>query len=470
MTKPRPKGDVPQQLELSPESRSAVDLLSSLLAEPLIADVLGEDTAPQSRAIYTRAVTIWMLILQRLGKGMTLEDVVSHMIDFNCNLFPDNKRVREGTLSKNSSTYSAARQELPLETVLAFSNAVCDYLGRTSEPIFEDRRLFILDGTTMTLTPTPELREAFPPASNQHGESVWPIALLAVAHELRTGCALLPQIDPMYGPNKSSETKQCLKIIENLPENSIVMADSNFGIFGVAYACRQAGHNFLLRLTAQRFKSLVKQARLHSQEGQCKTYTLSWHPSAQDRRSTLELPKGTRLTCFLHEVTLPNGQLLYLVTDLRTSAPCAAELYRQRYKAEFDIRDVKVTLDTESIRAQSVSMVMKELMSSIVAFNLVAQLRRQAAKLAKVEPRRLSFTGVWRTFRNDLLFTNATTPEEWQEQYTKALISASRCLLPKRKMPRTCPRVAHHRRPKTTKFQKSQRSSKASKPPPVAPK
>ena len=470
MTKSPSRRNLPEPVELLPESRSAVDLLSKLLAEPVIADVLGEDVAPQTRMVYTRAVTIWMLILQRLGKGMTLSEVVSHLLKFDHGLLCDNKRVREGMLSHNNSAYNAARQHLPLETVLEFSRAVCDYLGRTSEPVFEDRRIFILDGTTITLPPTPELRSAFPPAPNQHGESVWPIALLAVAHELRSGCALLPQVDPMYGPNKSSETKQCLKIIEGLPENSIVMADSNFGIFGVAYACRQAGHNFLLRLTAQRFKSLVKQATLHSQEEQCKTYLLSWHPSAQDRRSTPELPKGTRLECFLHEFTLPDGQLLYLVTDLRISGLCAAELYRQRYNAEFDIRDVKVTLQTENIRAKSVSMFMKELMSSIVAFNLVAQFRRQAAKLARVEPRKLSFSDIWRAFRYELLYANATTPEQWQEQYTRALIRASRCLLPNRKKPRSSPRIAHHRRPKTTKFQKAQRSSKATKPPPVAPK
>ena len=469
MTKSLSRRDTSEQAELSPESRLAVDLLSKVLAEPVIAETLG-DLATQARMIYTRALTIWMLILQRLGKGMTLNEVVCHLLRFDHGLLGDNKRVREGTLSNNNSAYSAARQELPLERVLVFSRAVCDYLAQTSEPIFEDRRIFILDGTTFTLPPTPELRSAFPPASNQHGESVWPIALLAVAHELRSGCALLPQIDPMYGPNKSSETKQCLKIIEDLPENSIVMADSNFGIFGVAYACRQAGHNFLFRLTTQRFKSLVKQATLHSQEEQCKTYMLSWRPSPQDRRSTPELPNGTRLECYLHEFTMPDGQPLYLVTDLKISGPCAAELYRLRYNVEFDIRDVKVTLHTESIRAKSVAMFMKEIMSSIVGFNLMAQFRRQAAKLAQVEPRKLSFTDVWRTFRYELLYANATTPEQWQEQYTRALISASRCLLPNRKKPRSSPRKAHPRRSKTTKFQKAQRASKASKPPPVAPK
>ena len=453
--------------ERSEELHSAVDLLGRLIKEPAIIDLLREETAPQTRMVYTRAVTIWMLILQRLGRGLTLEDTVKQLLKFNHNLLPDNKRVRDRTLSKSTSAYSEARKRLPLETVLKFSHAVCDYLGRTSEPVFEDRRIFIIDGTTITLPPTPELQKAFPPALNQHGQSVWPIAQLAMAHELRSGCALLPQVDPMYGPNAISEVKQCLNIIERLPEKSIVMADSNFGIFSVAHACLQSRHDFLLRLTAQRFNAFCEKAQLDSQEGDIKTYRFFWQPSAQDRRSTPGLTQRTAIPCYIHEVPLPGEKPLYLVTCLTVTGPCAAELYRRRYDAEFDIRDVKVTLDTEGIRAKSLPMVMKELACSIVAFNLAVQFRRQAAKLAKVEPRRLSFSSVWRTFRYDVLYANATTQEQWQELYTQALINASQCLLPNRKETRSSPRKAHPRRPKSTKFQKSLRSKKISKPPPL---
>lgn len=47
-------------------------------------------------------------------------------------------------------------------------------------------------------------------------------------------------------------------------------------------------------------------------------------------------------------------------------------------------------------------MVGKELLCNIVAYNLLLHLlhlRRKAAQLAGVEPRWLSFTGVWTTMR-----------------------------------------------------------------------
>lgn len=454
----------------SSQLRSALALLSQLMSEPTVASALGEIENPQTRKVYTEAVTIWMLILQRLGKGLSLSETVSQVLKFDQNLLPDNKRVREGTLSRNNSAYNAARQRLGVDKVFAFSQQVCDYLGRTSEPVFSGRRVFTLDGTTITLPPTPQLRKAFPPATNQHGESVWPVAMLMVAHELSSGCALLPQVDPMYGENRSSEAEQSRTIIQGLPEGSIVMADANFGIFSVAQACQQAGHDFLFRLSHQRFKALRKQGQLHSEDADCKTYQLIWRPSPKDRQGTPELPENAAIECFLHEVPLPEGKALYLVTSLAVTAPCAGELYSRRYDVEFDIRDVKVTLDTENIRAQSLPMVMKELMTSIVAFNLVAQFRRQAAKLAKVEPRKLSFTGVWLTFRHELLFCGATTEQQWLQCYTAALITAGERRLPNRKAPRNCPRQAHPRRQKSTKFQKSLRSKNAHETPPLASK
>ena len=43
-----------------------------------------------------------------------------------------------------------------------------------TEPSFEGRRAFLVDGTTITLAPEPALQKAFPPASNQLGEAVFP--------------------------------------------------------------------------------------------------------------------------------------------------------------------------------------------------------------------------------------------------------------------------------------------------------
>lgn len=457
MTLPPVKSDGDSLLQpRTEELSSALNLLRSIMGAPEQQQLLNPDARPVNSMVYTHGVTLWMLILQRLGGGKTLNEVVSQIISHDRDLLPDNKRVRENTLSGNSAAYSQARKRLPLEMLLEFSNRVCNYLGQISEPLIAGQRVFLLDGTTITLAPTKVLQEAYPPATNQHGTSVWPVVQLMIANEMQSGCALLPQVDPMYGPNRVSEAVQAQRIVQQLPSHSIVMADSGFGIYSVAHHATLAGHDFLFRLTAKRFKSLRRKAEPIEEGPTHKTHHLLWKPSANDRKSSPDLPQDVSIEVVLHEVEISSDMTLYLVSGLELDGPTTAHIYNRRYDIEFDIRDVKVTLDAENIRAKSVEMFQKELYTSIVAYNLVAQFRRQAAKLSHVPPRRLSFKGVWTTLKDRLLLQPACSFQEWLDRYADALYRASQMKHPQRKQPRSYTRKAHFRRPKTTKFQKSQ--------------
>lgn len=444
----------------SDEIASAINLLNTLIAAPEQSELFDPEERPNSKMVYTNGVTLWMLTLQRLGGGRTLDEVVSDIITHNYELLPDNKRTREGTLSESSSAYSRARKRLPLSTVEEFSKRVANFLGESSPPVVKEKRVFILDGTTITLAPTKALQQAYPPATNQHGESVWPVALMMVANEMQSGCALFPEIGPMYGKNNTSEAVLAQRIVKQLPENSIVMADANFGIFSVAYHTVETKQDFLFRLTKARFKSLRRQADLIDEGPTHKTYHLMWKPSPKDRRSTPDLAEDASIEVIIHEVEISSSVTLYLITTLEMDALSAADLYNRRYDVEFDIRDIKVTMDTENIRAKSVDTFKKELHASIVAYNLTVQFRRKAAELAKVKPRQLSFKGIWTTMKNHLLFQPACSFEEWQERYAIALYHASKKKHPHRKEPRSYPRKAHPRRQKTTKFEKALRKKK----------
>lgn len=441
-------------------------LLSELIGLPAIKKEFENDANAPTARVYTQAPTLWLLVLQRLGGGLTLENAVKDLIENHSDILPQNRRVTEGRLSENNSAFNKARQKLPIAVVEEFSHRVCDHLARRAEPAFLGKRVFILDGTTITLPPTPALKKAFPPATNQHGESVWPVAMLMVANEMQTGCALVPQVDPMFGPNNSSENKQAEQVIDRLPDNSIVLADSGFGVFSVAFHSQSRGKEFLLRLTKQRYQSHLKKATLVEEGKGYRTHHLIWEPSAKERKNHPDLPADASVEVFIHQVDLENGQTLELVSNIETDAISVGQLYRRRYDVEFDIRDLKVTMDTENIRAKSVDTMMKELLGSVIAYNLVAQLRKQAAKLINVEPRRLSFSGVWTTFQYNLLYKDFSTLEAWTLAYHKALVSASGRKLPNRKEPRSYPRLAHPRRQKSTKFQRSLQKQKAQNPTP----
>lgn len=450
------------------EFHAAINLLRELFPE----EALNQRQPSSPNTVYTTLVTLWMLTLQRLGCGKTLAEVVRDVLSHNRELLPQNKRVQEGTLSLSSAAYSNARQRLTLETVEYFADRVSrSIIASSPASWFADRRAFILDGTTITLPPTPELQQAFPPATNQHGETVWPVAMLLVAHELQTACALVPEIGAMYGENNTSEAKLAKAMTRRIPRGSLVMADSGFGIFGVAHSVVHSGCPILFRMTKSRFKTVRRQATLIEDWNGYRTYEACWKPSVKDRKSHPELPGDATLDVLLHEVPLENGETLDLVTTLPISSEQAGQYYARRYDVEHDIRAIKVTLNTENIRAQSVEMVKKELLTSLVAYNLVVQFRRQAAQLANVPPRRLSFTNVLHTFGSFLLTHTPADAETWIKRYEQALrLSAKHDKLPNRSKRRNPPRRAHSRRPKSTKFMKQQNVAKQPKPPPEKPK
>lgn len=126
---------------------SALDLLRSMLGTPEQQKLLDPDERPTNKMVYTHGVTLWMLILQRLGGGKSLNEVISQVLTYDRDLLPDNKRVRENTVSENSAAYAQARKRLPLEGIVEFSERVCNYLGEISVPVLDGRRLFLLDGT-----------------------------------------------------------------------------------------------------------------------------------------------------------------------------------------------------------------------------------------------------------------------------------------------------------------------------------
>src|SRR5262249_8665028 len=152
---------------------------------------------------------------------------------------PDCKRAREGTLSANTGAYSAARTNLDARVLYWAADNLYDSLIDSYPPSWEGRRCYVLDGSTAQLSPTPDLSLPFPPASNQHGSSHWPILHLVTAHELLSGLAVLPEYGPMYGPDARSELSLTLGLLPRLPASSILLADRNFGVFACAWAVAQ---------------------------------------------------------------------------------------------------------------------------------------------------------------------------------------------------------------------------------------
>ena len=458
------------EVPIDPQQDAEFDRALELLRE--LVDWSAADRAfpVRGNAVYSTSVVLWMLVSQRMNPARSLEAAVKRLIETQPDFLPRNKRVFEKTLSNRTGSYSRARTRLQRDAAQWFAQRVSQSLIDATAPSWDGRRVYLLDGTTITLAPEPALRREFPPASNQHCANpnrvgVWPVALLVVAHELSSGAALLPAVGAKFGAHAVSETALVRELFTQMPTDGIAMADSGFGIFAVAWDAQQTGRDFVFRLTDVRFHALRRRATLVTHGQNSTTYSLTWQPSVKERKTHPELPDDAAIEVRLHEIHIHDSLTLYLVTSLPNSAEELSDLYRFRGDIEIDIRNLKVVLNTERLESRSVEMFHKELLMSQVAYNLVTQFRRQAAALINQPPRRMSFQRTWTTF-NIFLWSSSATPTDaprWRVKYRDALKMATQDILPNRPG-RSFERETYPRRPKSNQFKKRRPKTPAPEP------
>ncbi len=145
--------------------------------------------------IYSARLVIWMMINQRLQARGTLASSVEQLVQGRFDSWLSRcKRVRQKKIAVSTGGYCQARQHLPK---LLVSRSMDELIERLRSRLLESgpglaQRAYWLDGSSLQLEHEPELVEAFPPASNQHGKSHWPVVRIVVLHDLETGLAERP--------------------------------------------------------------------------------------------------------------------------------------------------------------------------------------------------------------------------------------------------------------------------------------
>jgi hypothetical protein len=358
-----------------------------------------------NRRVYSPLVVLWLLVLQRLHGGVSLEAVVLELLrGLPASFWPHPcKRIREWQQhgkppSSQTGAYNQARQALPLSVVQQSCDRIFQQLlARLDARASKDTsRTFVLDGSSMRMAHSPALCRLYPPGSNQHGEGHWPLLRVLVAHDLHTGLAMRPEWGAMYGAEAVSEQQLLERALERLPDGSTVIGDANFGVFSVAYAGVCGGHPVLLRLTTERARRLAGEALRDGVDQQ-----LVWKPTAADRRSHPELPVDASVSgrLIVRQVQPDHGRtpfLLALFTTLPVSPEEVLGLYGQRWAIETDLRTLKSTLRLDQLTCSTAEMVAKEIDMGIAAYNLVRAVIGLASEQSGIAPRGYSFTKVRR--------------------------------------------------------------------------
>jgi hypothetical protein len=398
------------------------------------------------RRVFNLPLVVWLMIAQRLDAKATMSTAVQQVVQQRPQvLLSDHKRNREGTVSCHTGAYSDARQAMPVKVAERVADRVFGHLllsRREALPGW-NRRVFVLDGSSVELPHTSELVKAYPPARNQHGESHWPVLRLLVADELTTGLAERPCWGPMYGADAVSEQNLTERILGRLPDASVVMGDINFGVFTVALAAAQRSHDQLFRLMPKRAKVIGRGLPL--QPGT--DVLVCWRPSTYERRQHPDLPADACVQgrLIVRQVVASNGasMILYFFTTLQLAVEHILQLYGQRWDIETDLRSLKQTLNLQMLRCRSVDMIAKELILAVVGYNLVRAVMNVAAQQNNLDPRRLSFSRSQDVVNAALPGLDAAcTPKEYEVGIHKMLRLVASCRLPDRSRRPTSPRHA----------------------------
>jgi Transposase DDE domain len=397
------------------------------------------------QSIYTAPVVIWLMILQRLQPRGTLATSVEALLAGAADrLLSGCGRAQQKRISRRTGGYSHARQRLPKRLCWQVVRELALRLREILMP-GGGRPCYLVDGSSLELEASPSLRKAYPPAENQHGRAHWPVLRILVLHEVETGLAEAPQWGPMYGSAAVSEQQLALQAMDDLPPGSIQVLDRNFGVFTIAWGAHQRGHYVLARLTGERARKLS--GGPISEEGE---WGVAWTPSRFDGRRQGGLPGGAWVEGRLIAARIGRGtskEWLYLFTTLTLPRAEVVALYGKRYRIETDLRSLKRTVRLHHIAARNESLMEKELLTAVAAYNLVRTVMALAARRHRLSPRQLSFTFVlnvvnarWHRLQS------APDAEAYQHEVFSLLDAAAEGIHPNRKKFRSYPRADWHRR------------------------
>jgi len=420
-------------------------LFQQLLPAEFLDQIQKQSGKRRNQGVYSALVVMWLLVVQRLHGGASLEVAVLELLrGLPPGFWPRPcKRIREWrergpSPSAHTGAYNQARQALPLSVVEQSCDRIFEQLApQMDQTASGQERVFLLDGSSVRTAHSAALCQLYPPGSTQRAAGHWPLLRVLVAHDLHTGLAMRPEWGPMYGDQAVSEQALLERALLRLPVGSTVLADANFGIFSVAYLGTRNDYPVLVRLTLPRAQRLAGEPLRPGMDR-----VVVWRPSPADRRSHRQLPadacvRGRLLVC---QVQPNNGDgpfLLALFTTLESSREELLNLYGKRWNIETDLRVLKSTLHLDQITSVTPDMVAKEIDMGIAAYNLIRAMTYVASQQSGIPPRGYSFTKVRRILEilgPDL--AAAPNPQAAQRVFDLIMRCVQQSTLPRRRRKR----------------------------------
>jgi hypothetical protein len=367
-------------------------------------DVLTEDIISEALAaidgwldrVFSPLVTLWVFLGQVLSADHSCRAAVARLVA--------HRAARgQGPCSARTGAYCRARKRLP---EAFFSAAACSAgraLDAKAKPcwLWEGRRVYLFDGTTVTMPDTPENQAAYPQVYNQGRGLGFPIARVGAIISLACGAVVNLGLC-RYAGKGEGEVSLLRRLWDVLAPGDVLLGDRLMSGWVGMHLLKRRGVDTVSRLSAHRRADFRRGTRLGKDD-----HLVEWKKPTSirsvDRETYNALPDSitVREARFRVEQAGFRTRSVVVVTTLldpkQTTKEELAELYRARWNNELDLRSLKSTMQMGELRCKTPGAVRKEVWAHVLAYNLVRTVMAQAAAEHDAEPRSISFKGAMQT-------------------------------------------------------------------------
>jgi hypothetical protein len=370
--------------------------LSNILSAKLVAQTLTALGVCWLDRIYSPLITLWVFLSQVLSADHSCRAAVARLMAHRASR-------SQSPCSPETGAYCQARKRLPEK----FFSDVARQTGRALEAsvspewLWKQRRVYVFDGSSVSMPDTPENQRAYPQPDTQKPGLGFPLARIAAVFSLACGAVLDVGIC-RYAGKGQSELGMLRNLWDLFVPGDVLLADRLMCAWTEMATLKQRGVDCVCRFTSHRTADFRRGRRLGPDD-----HLVQWPKPTKPR--TMDLLGYSALPDYLwvREMRLRVEEpgfrttVLIIATTLldaeRFTKDDLAQLYRARWNAELDLRSLKQTMRMEILRCKTPDLVRKEIWTHLLGYNLIRTIMAQAAIRNGVSPRTISFKGAIQT-------------------------------------------------------------------------
>jgi hypothetical protein len=293
--------------------------------------------------------------------------------------------------STHTGAYCRARQRLPLEMISTLTRYTARVMTERTPDTWHwrGRPVRLVDGATVALPDTPDNQAVYPQPSSQKPGLGFPQCRLVGIICLASGTVLNAAMGACQG--KGGDEQSLLRsMLDTLESGDILLGDAFYATYFLLCALQQRGVDGVFEQQGSRRRStdFRRGQRLGQRDHVIELRKPKSKPAWMSQTDYDQAPESLKA-----RELYTGGKILMttLLCPKQTTKAALKKLYRDRWHVELDLRNIKTTLGMEMLSCRTPAMAQKEIWVYLLAYNLIRLLMAQAALLADLLPRQLSF-------------------------------------------------------------------------------